>query len=80
MINIDSIYGKKKLLILNSDKNMIIVIQKLTIEISELAYETKCFKYWKDDKPSSQEITIAEYVNCLMITLCFCDFANIKII
>lgn len=47
-------------------------------ELSELAYETKCFKYWKDEKQSSPDITIPEFADCLMITLCFCDLANIK--
>lgn len=87
MINIDSIYEKEK--VINSKfrkkydySNPDIFykqVLELTIEISELAYETKCFKYWKDDKSSSQEIIIAEYADCLMITLCFCDLANIKL-
>ena len=45
--------------------------------MSEFAYETKCFKYWKNEKQSSPEITIPEFADCLMITLCFCDLANI---
>ena len=46
-------------------------------ELSEFAYETKCFKYWKNEKQSSPDITIPEFADCLMITLCFCDLANI---
>lgn len=52
---------------------------QLINELNELAYETKCFKYWKNDKPSSAEKIIAEYADCLMITLPFCDLANIEI-
>ena len=52
-------------------------VLELLCELSEFAYETKCFKYWKDEKLSSPEITIPEFADCLMITLCFCDLANI---
>lgn len=54
-------------------------VLELICELSELAYETKCFKYWKDEKQSSAEITIPEFADCLMITLCFCDLAQIEI-
>lgn len=53
-------------------------VLELICELSEFAYETKCFKYWKDEKQSSPDITIPEFADCLMITLCFCDLANIK--
>ena len=52
-------------------------VLELLCELSEFAYETKCFKYWKNEKQSSPEITIPEFADCLMITLCFCDLANI---
>ena len=51
---------------------------ELHCELSEFAYETKCFKYWKNEKQSSPEITISEFADCLMITLCFCDLADIE--
>lgn len=87
MININSIYDKEKIInkkfkekydYTNPDIFYKQVLE-LSVEISELAYETKCFKYWKNDKPSSSEIIIAEYADCLMITLCFCDLAKIEI-
>ena len=52
-------------------------VLELLCELSEFAYETKCFKYWKNEKQSSPEITIPEFADCLMITLCFCDLANV---
>lgn len=54
-------------------------VLQLICELSELAYETKCFKYWKNDTQSSAEVTILEFADCLMITLCFCDLGNIDI-
>lgn len=53
-------------------------VLELICKLSEFAYETKCFKYWKDEKQSSPDITIPEFADCLMITLCFCDLANIE--
>lgn len=53
-------------------------VLKLLCELSEFAYETKCFKYWKNEKQSSPDITIPEFADCLMITLCFCDLADIE--
>ena len=52
-------------------------VLELLCELSEFAYETKCFKYWKNEKQSSLDITIPEFADCLMITLCFCDLANV---
>ena len=52
-------------------------VLELLCELSEFAYETKCFKYWKNEKQSSPDITIPEFADCLMITLCFCDLAGI---
>ena len=52
-------------------------VLELLCELSEFAYETKCFKYWKNEKQSSPDITIPEFADCLMITLCFCDLANV---
>lgn len=87
MINIIKIYDKEKTINSKfkekynySDPTIFYKqVLELIVEISELAYETKCFKYWKTDKPSPAEITIPEYADCLMITLCLCDLANIEI-
>ncbi len=87
MFNINTIYAKEKIIneyfkkkydYSNPDIFYKQVLE-LIVELSELAYETKCFKYWKNDKPSEAETTLAEYADCLMITLCLCDLANIKI-
>ena len=53
-------------------------VLELLCELSEFAYETKCFKYWKNENQSSPDITIPEFADCLMITLCFCDLANVE--
>ena len=53
-------------------------VLELICELSEFAYETKCFKYWKDEKQSSPDITIPEFADCFMITLGFCDLANME--
>ena len=55
-------------------------VLELLCELSEFAYETKCFKFWKNESQSAPEVTIPEFADCLMITLCFCDLANIDII
>lgn len=87
MINIKDIYEKEKIINsrfrkkydYTSSEIFYKQVLELIVELSELAYETKCFKYWKEDKPSSAEVTIAEYADCLMITLCLCDLSNIEI-
>lgn len=53
-------------------------VLELICELSELAYETKCFKYWKNEAQSPADITIAELADCLMLALCFCDLSNIE--
>lgn len=55
-------------------------VLELLCELSEFAYETKCFKFWKNESQSAPEVTISEFADCLMITLCFCDLANIETI
>lgn len=41
----------------------------LQVELSELANETKCFKYWSTKSPSSKENIMEEYVDCLHFIL-----------
>ena len=41
----------------------------LEVEISELANETRCFKYWSSKLPSSKEIILEEYADCLHFIL-----------
>ena len=84
-MNLNEIYEKEK--IINAhfrkkyDYESEVMLNKqvweLLGELGEFAYETKCFKYWKNEKQSSPDITIPEFADCLMITLCFCDLANI---
>ena len=84
-MNLNEIYEKEKIINAHfrkkynyeSEEVFNKQVLELLCELSEFAYETKCFKYWKDEKPSSPEITIPEFADCLMITLCFCDLANI---
>ena len=85
-MNLNDIYNKEK--IINSyfkkkyDYSNEEIFNKqvleLICELSEFAYERKCFKYWKNETQSNPEITIPEFADCLMITLCFCDLANIE--
>jgi len=85
-MNLEVTYNKEKLINsyfrkkYNYDDEEIFNKQVLELlcELSELAYETKCFKYWKNESQSSADVTIPEFADCLMITLCFCDLANIN--
>ncbi|MEK6266598.1 MAG: dUTP diphosphatase [Clostridium sp.] len=44
-------------------------ILSLQVELGELANETRCFKFWSTKKPSSKDITLEEYVDCLHFIL-----------
>lgn len=44
-------------------------ILALQVEIGELANETRCFKYWSNKQPSSKEVILEEYVDCLHFIL-----------
>ena len=84
-MNISEIYKKEKIINAHfrkkydyeSEEIFNKQVLELLCELSEFAYETKCFKYWKNEKQSSPDITIPEFADCLMITLCFCDLAKI---
>ncbi|MBB4824219.1 dimeric dUTPase (all-alpha-NTP-PPase superfamily) [Sporosarcina luteola] len=41
----------------------------LLVELSELANETRCFKFWSHKKPSSHHIIIEEYVDSIHFLL-----------
>lgn len=41
----------------------------LQVEISELANETRCFKFWSNKGPSNKNIILEEYVDCLHFIL-----------
>jgi len=44
-------------------------ILALQVEVSELANETRCFKFWSTKKPSSNDVILEEYVDCLHFIL-----------
>lgn len=85
-MNLNEIYNKEKILNkyfrekydYNSEEIFNKQVLELLCELSEFAYETKCFKYWKNEKQSRPDITIPEFADCLMITLCFCYLADIE--
>ena len=44
-------------------------ILSLQVELGELANETRCFKFWSTKKPSSNDIILEEYVDCIHFIL-----------
>ena len=44
-------------------------ILALQVELGELANETRCFKFWSTKKPSSKDVILEEYVDCLHFIL-----------
>ncbi|MBU3110577.1 dUTP diphosphatase [Clostridium lacusfryxellense] len=44
-------------------------ILSLQVELSELANETRCFKFWSTKQPSSKDVILEEYVDCLHFIL-----------
>lgn len=51
---------------------------ELIVEISELANETKCFKYWSIKKPSKEKV-LEEYADCIIMILSFYTYYNLKL-
>ncbi|MCY6372078.1 dUTP diphosphatase [Clostridium ganghwense] len=41
----------------------------LQVEVSELANETRCFKFWSNKGPSNRDTILEEYVDCLHFIL-----------
>lgn len=41
----------------------------LQVELAELANETRCFKFWSNKGPSSKDVILEEYVDCLHFIL-----------
>jgi len=41
----------------------------LQVELGELANETRCFKFWSTKNPSSNDVILEEYVDCLHFIL-----------
>ncbi|MBU3091072.1 dUTP diphosphatase [Clostridium sp. CM028] len=44
-------------------------ILSLQVELGELANETRCFKFWSTKKPSSNDVILEEYVDCIHFIL-----------
>jgi dimeric dUTPase (all-alpha-NTP-PPase superfamily) len=44
-------------------------ILSLQVELGELANETRCFKFWSTKSPSSNDVILEEYVDCLHFIL-----------
>lgn len=44
-------------------------ILALQVEVSELANETRCFKFWSNKGPSSKDKILEEYVDCIHFIL-----------
>jgi len=44
-------------------------ILSLQVELGELANETRCFKFWSTKNPSSANVILEEYVDCLHFIL-----------
>jgi len=56
----------------NRDINRDVFIEKglsLTIELAELANETRCFKYWSSKGPSERNILLEEFVDSIHFLL-----------
>ncbi len=63
----------------NFDKDIIEKnIVELLVELGELANETRCFKYWSNKAPSSKEIIMDEYADCVIMALYFCNMVKIE--
>lgn len=65
-MNLSEIYEKEKIINsyfrkkynYNTSEIFYKQVLELLCELSEFAYETKCFKYWKNEKQSNMDITI----------------------
>ena len=52
---------------------------ELLVEIGELANETRCFKYWSIRQTGEKEKVLEEYIDCLFMTLYFCNITKISL-
>ncbi|MCY6958131.1 dUTP diphosphatase [Clostridium brassicae] len=55
----------------------------LQVEVSELANETRCFKFWSNKGPSEKDVILEEYVDCLHFILSLGlekNFENLELI
>ena len=52
---------------------------ELLVELSELANETRCFKYWSMRQTGESEKVLEEYIDCLFMTLYFSNITGISL-
>jgi dimeric dUTPase (all-alpha-NTP-PPase superfamily) len=52
---------------------------ELLVEIGELANETRCFKYWSTKQPSSKEVILDEYADCMLMAFAFCNGLEVSL-
>ena len=51
---------------------------ELLVEFSELANETRCFKFWSK-KESSKDKVLEEYIDCLFMILYFANITDVSL-
>jgi len=62
------------------DKDIFIKnILELLVELGELANETRCFKYWSKKGPSSKDVILDEYADCVLMALAFAADLNVSL-
>ena len=74
--HLDDLFAK------NYDHNEEIICKnrlELLVELGELANETRCFKYWSTKQESDKEKVLEEYIDCLFMTLYFCNITGISL-
>lgn len=87
MKNYNIVYNENKKLdetfdVLYDNHNEDIVrknILELLVEISELANETRCFKYWSVKKVDNREEILEEFADCMLMSLYFCNMIELDI-
>lgn len=75
--NIDKIFEKRY--DIRSKEIIHKYILELLVELSELANETRCFKFWSSKSSSSKHIVLEEYTDCLFMIMYFCNITNIEL-
>ena len=52
---------------------------EILVELGELANETRCFKYWSVRQNGEKEKVLDEYIDCLFMTLYFCNITGVSL-
>lgn len=64
---------------IRSEKIVHKYILELLVELSELANEVRCFKFWSSRGPSSKAVILEEYTDCLFMILYFCNITGVQL-